>query len=319
MTSASYYVAKVIAFCRRQTCCCSSRGAAIAIEHVSHDINAAFISEHKRALYILITFQSLLPIVRSVVHMAGVCAKNVRVQQKKYDKQKKSKVVTTTVAATVERWGTCTSRRKTPWGEDQDGAATLAAAKELEALLCSMIDAFSNGGRGGRASSLTGNYRPLVWRDFIDVERAASKLSQLAFPFTDVCHRQAQRLPPDTPGFVRKSFAKRHLLWGKPVTEHLRQIQEETRRRTPDVPGFVPSMGAAFDSLTSRLHATKNATVDNGGEGKTEKESKKAKWNAYYVKKAKWQRLIEAGGKRAVASAKATGGDENGSDSDDAK
>ena len=43
-----------------------------------------------------------------------------------------------------------------------------------------------------RARSLTGNYQPLMWSHFIDVEVAARKLSQIAFPFTDVCHHKAQ-------------------------------------------------------------------------------------------------------------------------------
>ena len=79
------------------------------------------------------------------------------------------------------------------WNEEKDGAATLAVAKEFNTQLSSMVHAFSNGSRGvngssvsgvhgacedggdpARASSLTGNYQPLVWSHFIGVETAAT-------------------------------------------------------------------------------------------------------------------------------------------------
>ena len=100
-----------------------------------------------------------------------------------------------------------------------------------------MIEAFSNGGRGDmdsgdptRASSLTGNYRPLVWSHFIGVETAARRLSKIAFPMTDMCHRLALRVAKGKPGFVRTSFAERHLLWEKPVMVQLQRVQNESRR-----------------------------------------------------------------------------------------
>ena len=140
------------------------------------------------------------------------------------------------------------------WNEEKDGAATLAVAKEFNARLCSMINAFSNGGSGGgargvsggidgdhgdggnaaRASSLTGNYRPLVWSHFIGVETAARRLSKIAFPMTDVCYRLTLRVEKGKPGFVRKSFAERHLLWKKPVMVQLQLIQEESRKAAND-------------------------------------------------------------------------------------
>ena len=140
------------------------------------------------------------------------------------------------------------------WNEEKHGAATLAVAKEFNARLCSMINAFSNGGSGGgargvsggidgihgdggnaaRASSLTGNYQPLVWSHFIGVETAARRLSKIAFPFTDVCHRLTLRVEKGKPGFVRKSFAERHLLWEKPVMVQLQLIQEESRKAAND-------------------------------------------------------------------------------------
>ena len=140
------------------------------------------------------------------------------------------------------------------WNEEKHGAATLAVAKEFNARLCSMINAFSNGGSGGgargvsggidgihgdggnaaRASSLTGNYQPLVWSHFIGVETAARRLSKIAFPFTDVCHRLTLRVEKGKPGFVRKSFAERHLLWKKPVMVQLQLIQEESRKAAND-------------------------------------------------------------------------------------
>ena len=135
------------------------------------------------------------------------------------------------------------------WNEEKDGAATLAVAKEFNALLSSMVHAFSNGSRGvngssvsgvhganedrgdpARASSLTGNYQPLLWSQFIGVETAARRLSKIAFPFTDVCHRLTERVEKGKPGFMRKSFAERHLLWEKPVMVQLKRVQEERKK-----------------------------------------------------------------------------------------
>ena len=218
-------------------------------------IKTEFKSEHKRGLFILSTFQSLLPIVRKVVHMAGVNAQHERVHEKKALVASLKKTATATDvkrhkrqlrrgASFVDQLPPIVS----PWNDKTDGFATLALAKELEAQLCSMIEAFSNGGieRGGeeggdggsggggggdrdgqgRSPTITGNYRPLYWRHFIDAEKAAIKLSQLAFPFTDSCVKKAEH-EKGKPGLVRKSFIQRHLLWGKSVTVQLRIMREE--------------------------------------------------------------------------------------------
>ena len=222
----------IISHCRRR-CCVESSSTAnerkatlraanlMARDEAAHfkNIDAAFISDNKRGLYILSTFKSMLPTVQDVVCAAGVYAEHVR---------KSSQYRTS-------------SDTKPTWDENKDGAATLSVAKELTSLLYSMIDAFSNGGKGdracggdeddaGRASSLTGNYRPLYWRHFIEVEESAHKLSKIAFPFTGLCHAKAQSAEKGKPGFVRKSFAKRNLLWSKPITQQLQCIQAESRR-----------------------------------------------------------------------------------------
>ena len=219
-------------------------------------IKAAFKSEHKRGLFVLSTFQSLLPIVRKVVHTAGVNAQHERVHEKKAPVASQKKTATATDVKMHKRQ---LHRRASfvdqlppigaPWNDKTDGFATLALAKELEAHLCSMIEAFSNGGIGGggeeggggggggggsggdrdgqgRSPTITGNYRPLYWHHFIDAEKAAIKLSKLAFPFTDRCVKRAEH-EKGKPGLVRKSFIQRHLLWGKSVTVQMRVIREE--------------------------------------------------------------------------------------------
>ena len=305
---------------------------------LSHRINSDYTSEHKRGLFILKTFQSLLPVVRKVVQEAAAHAQTVSVKQEKHEqkmdarknmktkeKTKKQTAKSTLGVTTADTTTTLTGaahtsgggassvrasgggkwsdgkgkewfvgastrvvkgtsrrgrddddddnvdhtllhvssrnllaaaetktstqnpltnapassrRRKPMWDKKRDAAATLAAVEDLDTQLCSMIDAFSNGNddsmserQGGeRWSSLTGNYLPLVWSHFIDAEAAARKLSEIAFPFTDVCYRKMSTAEKGVPGFLRKSFTKRHVLWSKPVTEGLRRVQEETRR-----------------------------------------------------------------------------------------
>ena len=233
MANVPQHFMTIISHCRRR-CCVGSSSAAnerkaklrpanvMARDEASYikNVDAAFTSDNKRGLYILSTFKSMLPVVGDVVCAAGVYAEHVR---------KSSQYRTS-------------SDTKPTWDEDKDGATTLSVAKELTSLLHSMIDAFSNGGKGdradggggeddtGRASSLTGNYRPLYWRHFIEVEESAHKLSEIAFPFTSLCHAKAQSAEKGKPGFVRKSFAKRNLLWSKPITEQLQRVQAESRR-----------------------------------------------------------------------------------------
>ena len=275
-------------------------------------IKVAFKSEHKRGLYILSTFQSMLSMVREVVHKAGLYAQHVRAKQEKHKYTNKT---------TTKKYNTNNvtpeTRNQAPeavWDVRTDGTATLAAASELDSQLCAMVEAFANGGSGGdngdteeyeldgkdagaaasafalfdrdgngkldlgefvlavrsldmsassgavkemfraadmdgdgaidgqeflwvlrhragrRASNLTGNYRPLYWHHFTDAEKAAKRLSQLAFPFTDFCVRKAESQGKGKPGVVRKSFDQRRMLWGKSVTEQLRRVQEEARR-----------------------------------------------------------------------------------------
>jgi hypothetical protein len=295
---------------------------------LSHRINSDYTSEHKRGLFILKTFQSLLPVVRKVVQEAAAHAQTVRVKQDKHDQHmnaqktkkttKKTKKKTTnkttggvtpgvtnpdtTTSPTVathtsggearssvrasgggtwsdakgKDWfvgastrivkgasrrgrddddddddnvdhtllhvssrnllaaaetktstqnplanapassptsSPASSRRRKPmWDKKRDAAATLVAVEDLDTQLCKMIDAFSNGNddstserQGGeRWSSLTGNYLPLVWSHFIDAEAAARTLSEIAFPFTDVCYRKMSTAEKGVPGFLRK-------------------------------------------------------------------------------------------------------------------
>ena len=283
----------------------------LAENNLDH-IKAAFKSEHKRGLYILSTFQSMLSMVREVVHKAGLYAQHVRAKQEKHKYTNKA-----TTKNNNTNNVTPETRDQAPeavWDERTDGTATLAAASELDSQLCAMVEAFANGGSGGdngdteayeldvkdegaatsafahfdrdgngkldlsefvmavrsldvsassgavkemfraadvdgdgaidgqeflwvlrhragrRASNLTGNYRPLYWHHFTDAEKAAKRLSQLAFPFTDVCVRKAESQGKGKPGVVRKSFDQRRMLWGKSVTEQLRRVQEEARR-----------------------------------------------------------------------------------------
>ena len=203
-----------------------------------------FSAEHKRGMYILSTLQSLLPIVRGVVHAAGTRthAKLVGGKPGKHKSTRTKK----------NKDGSNLPPPKAAWDKRRDSRITLALAVDLETQLHSMIEAFSNGsweggvgggrdgggggGGGGeedkgRASSLTGNYRPLYWHHFVATEKAASQLSQAAFPFTHECVRQASTSGiKGRPGAVRKCFAQRYLLWGTSVTESLRLEQEEARR-----------------------------------------------------------------------------------------
>ena len=228
--------------------------------HVA-DIKHAFKSENKRGLYVLSTFQSLLPIVREVVHVAGVNAKQVKAVSAGSKAKKAWRL------AKLKR-----TNGKTPsaWDERKDGAATVALAKALDDHLCSMVDAFSNGGRDAdgdwddTTSSLTGNYRPLYWHQFIEAETAASRLSQLAFPFTDICRDKAENQGSGVQaGFVRKSFDKRHLLWGNPITEQLQRVQEETQRvdATKEAKKEAETNDGDNFSMTTEKKTGRRATV----------------------------------------------------------
>jgi hypothetical protein len=248
---------------RAAKCCChhhqrESKPAANG-RHL-HDIKKAFKSEHKRGLYVLSTFQSLLPIVREVVHAAGVNAKQVNAvaagsKAKKAWRLSKLKNMTS----------------KPAWDERKDFTATVALAKALDEHLCSMIDAFSNGGRDADSdwddttSSLTGNYRPLYWHHFVEAEMAASRLSQLAFPFTDICRDKAENQGSGVQaGFVRKSFDKRHLLWGNPITYQLQRVQEETQSRvdaTKEAKKEAETNDGDNFSMTTEKKTGRRATV----------------------------------------------------------
>ena len=258
---------RVVAHCRRRGGLCKLRGkdGRRAGVHKSkrdesglhHATAAAFRSDHKRGVHILSIFQSLLPIVGKVVHAAGVYAKHVRAIQKQH---KQHKTAQQNKRNTKQTFG---FRRRPAWDENNDTEATLAIAKELDVLLHSMIKAFSNGGSGEqgdngdvmegkvRGVTLIGNYQPLYWRHFIDVETAARKLSKAAFPRTDVCHLRAQSGETGKPGCVRKSFVKRHLLWSNPITEQLQRIQEESRRTS----ATSSNEAEAADASSSKEHA----------------------------------------------------------------
>ena len=267
-----HYLMNIVNRYRRRRCCSKAGSKNAKLHQIRTStreeekyikrVNSAFTSEHKRGLYILTTIESLLPIVRKVIHAARTYAKHVR------------KTATSTTAkvskSNPKRLQRKQSNQRTtfkPWDENKDGAATLAVAEALNGRLHSMIQAFSNGGggklgvRGGedplgvankfmavrsggndgendggndadaqaRVRSLTGNYRPLYWHHFIDVENAACKLSEIAFPHTDRCAVKAKNEEKGKLGFIRKSFAKRHLLCEKSVMKQLQRIQEETR------------------------------------------------------------------------------------------
>jgi hypothetical protein len=233
--------------------------------------SAAFRSDHKRGVHILSIIYSLRPIVREVIRAAGLNAKRVRAKQKQYEQQKSAQQKKTPKTPTANQ---PSSRRKPAWDENKDFEATLAVAKELDTQLLSMIESFSNGNSGEeeggsadttegnvRVGNVIGNYRPLYWHHFIDVETAARKLSKIAFPHTDVCHRKAQRAEKETPGCVRKSFVKRHLLWGYPVTKQLQQVQEAMARskakRTMSV-SIEERNKASKDSSGSKEYAHPN-------------------------------------------------------------
>ena len=242
-----------------------------------HAIAAAHLSDHNRGVHILNVVATLLPIVRHVVHAAGVHAKRVRAKQKQHANRREHSDCRTTTLRTQRK----TAQKKTmqphrdqpahrstklAWDEDKDAEATLAVAKELDSQLRSMIEAFSNGGSAEREGggdavegklhvrNLTGAYRPLYWHHFIDVETAARKLSELAFPYTDVCHRKSA-VQTRKPGCVRKSFAKRHLLWGNPVTEQLHRVQEEMGRSKATI---GEKKEAADHAISNKDHAYPN-------------------------------------------------------------
>jgi hypothetical protein len=266
MANAPYYILKAIKRCskiscrrRRATHGLQKREFAEADDSLRR-LSATYNAEHKRGMYILSTFQSLLPIVRGVSHAAEMYAEQVRVEQKKLAREearsddkgagKKDPSTPSSSLPTSAAW------------DSRKSVATVAAAKILDAKLCTMIGAFSNGG-GGDGSSLTGNYRPLFWKHFIDVEVAASELSQRAFPFTEACRRIAQSSEKGKPGFVRKSFAKRNLLWAKPITAQLQQVQRETRKmkaadENVDAEG---KRGGGFKEAFSRFDKDGDGTI----------------------------------------------------------
>ena len=247
MVNAPTYFKRVFAHCRRRWEMCKVTKHGAQIDRVraqidrarKHATTAAFHSDHKRGVHILSIVHSLLPIVRNVVHAAGVHAKHVRAKQKHYEHKQNTTVQEAKTSRRNSTSRNSFSRRKPAWDENRDAEATLAIAKELDAQLRLMITSFSNGGSGergangdamGRVRNLIGNYQPLLWHHFIDVETAARKLSKKAFPHTDVCHRTSELGETGKPGIVRKSFAKRHVLWSHMLTEQMRSVQEESRR-----------------------------------------------------------------------------------------
>ena len=123
-----------------------------------------------------------------------------------------------------------------------------------------MIASFSNGGSGERGANgdaivrvrnLIGNYQPLFWHHFIDVETTARKLSKKAFPHTDVCRRTSQLGEKGKPGLLRKSFAKRHVLWSHMLTEQMQSVQEESRRTSTDTSGRRANRVASIGTRTT--------------------------------------------------------------------
>jgi hypothetical protein len=223
MLNAPYYFMKCVERFSKLSCrrgrTTAWKPAVAGAAYSSSRINASFNSEHSRRLYILSTIESLLPIVCGVIHEAETYAIHVRAKETKMsDKRAAGKTPTSTSSPpTSAAW------------DSRKSAATMVAAKVLDAGLCTMIDAFSNGG-GEASSSLTGNYRPLYWQHFVDVEEAASKLSQIAFPFTEVCRRKHLSSEKGKPGFERLAFVNRHVLWTAPITRQLQQVQEGSRR-----------------------------------------------------------------------------------------
>ena len=250
MVNAPRYLKRVVTHWHRREGFCKlrgNRGRSASVRQIKRDesdlcraTSAAFRSDHKCGAHILSIVYSLRPIVREVIHAAGLYAKRVRAKQKQHEQQKTAQQRKTPQAITSNQ---PPSRRNPAWDKNKDTEATLALAKELDTQLLSMIKSFSNGNSGEeggdnantmegnmRVGNVIGNYRPLYWHHFINVETAARKLSKFAFPHTDVCHRNAQSAEKETPGCVRKSFVKRHLLWGNPVTEQLQQVQEAMAR-----------------------------------------------------------------------------------------
>ena len=281
MVNARTYFKRVVTHWNRREGLCrfrGKRGRRASVRQIKRDesdkcgaTSAAFRSDHKRGVHILSIIYSLRPIVREVIHAAGLNAKRVRAKQKQYEQRKSAQQKKTPKALTANQ---PSSRRKPAWDKNKDVEATLAVAKELDTQLLSMIESFSNGNSGEeegdsadttegkvRVGNVIGNYRPLYWHHFIDVETAARKLSKIAFPHTDVCHRKAQRAEKETPGCVRKSFVKRHLLWGNPVTEQLQQVQEamaqSKSKRTMSV-SIEEGKKAAKDSSGSKEYAHPN-------------------------------------------------------------
>ena len=225
MMNVYHYAMRAASHCRRRGCVCAGLGAdgrkaklhqeggkvkrkvsnkeSKREEEAINHVHTRFTSEHKRGLYILSTFQSLIPIVREVAHAAGVHSRRVQKKEDKLDKQKQQvpqrKGTVAVVrevdgrlrsidqkhrAGTLRRINGDRSLRRSgsgydgnpnhsAWDEHRDGAATASIVQDLDARLCSMINAFSNGGTGDRrdnvdgtdhrerARSLTGNYEPL--------------------------------------------------------------------------------------------------------------------------------------------------------------
>ena len=241
MVNAPAYFMRAVEQCRLQGGLCQSRvkgGRRATVRHEMHGgeskrdersrrrAKTAFTSDHNRGLHILSTLHSLLPIVRTVGHTASVYAKRVRTKQEQHEQHKagqqskKTTHILPEATRAPHRNQPSSPHRQSAWDENNDAAATLAAAEKLDAQLRSMIETFSNPG---------GN-EERFWSHFIEMETAARTLSQIAFPFTDVCHRKAQSAEKGKPGFVRKNFTMRHLLWSQPVTEQLQHVQEETAR-----------------------------------------------------------------------------------------
>lgn len=241
-----HYVTKIISRCRRRGHLCSGkeddRKNTVQKKNTTSHINATFTTEYKRGIHVLSTLQSLLPIVQGVSHAARAHSTFVRAQQNIHHRlnkaiKKKNK--------STRRFSKRPSSSRSAWDAKHDGAKTLAIAEDLDAHIRSMIEAFTNGGREScehgdaehtedkekRASSLTGNYRPLFWRHFIGVEIIACKLSQIAYPITDVDYRIAKSAWLKVKiGCVRTSFITRQMLWDTPVAEQLRHIQRATSR-----------------------------------------------------------------------------------------